>query len=261
MVCVPPGALVVCWAPDPSYTPTVPRASGEILDRTTAVAKLQDVIDLWLSDNPSPRVLDAGCGGMRQFRLSAGAHVVGIDIAADQLENNSAVQERIVGDIQTFPLAPQSFDIVICWDVLEHVPRPRAALQNLRQAVAPGGLLVLAGPNLLSLKGLVTRITPYWFHRAYYRRTHKLEPFRTYLRLATSPDSLGRWAPRHSLSTEYFALYESDMQLELRQRARLRGRLWTVTSNALVTLTGGRFNPSATDFVLVLRPAQEPAPV
>lgn len=49
------------------------------------------------------------------------------------------------------------------------MPRPVAALDNLAKAPTPGAVLVLGGPNLYSLKGIISGITPYWFHRLVYR--------------------------------------------------------------------------------------------
>ncbi len=44
----------------------------------------------------------------------------------------------------------------------------RAALNQL-EWTRPGGLLVIGVPNLWSLRGLITKLTPFWFHRLVYR--------------------------------------------------------------------------------------------
>src|SRR5439155_1728066 len=84
-----------------------------------------------------------------------------------------SVDEKILGDIQTYPL-PNDLDAVVCWDVLEHLPEPDRALRNFFQAVKPGGVIVVKSPNTRSLKALVTKLTPLRFHTWYYRRLLRL---------------------------------------------------------------------------------------
>ena len=44
---------------------------------------------------------------------------------------------------EAIPLADNSFDLAICWDVIEHVQHPQALLQELRRVVRPGGRVLL----------------------------------------------------------------------------------------------------------------------
>jgi 2-polyprenyl-3-methyl-5-hydroxy-6-metoxy-1,4-benzoquinol methylase len=230
----------------------------QIADSAVVISEVQAVVERCLMGNLAPRVLDAGCGSQRYLQLAGCAHIIGLDVDEEQLDRNTVIQDKILGDIQTFPLPAQSFDLVICWDVLEHVPRPIAALNNLAQALTPSGLLVLGGPNLYSLKGLITRITPYWFHRLVYRVytrrwRSRSEPFRTYLRRGSSPRHVASWAAQHRLLTEYFMLHESPLQREFRRRIRMPAGFWSMLESVLRLLTSGRFELMATDFVLVLR--------
>jgi SAM-dependent methyltransferase len=217
-----------------------------------ALAGLQAALTALLDGPSDMRVLDAGCGSRMHLRLSPHAHIVGIDISAKQLAHNDALDERILGDIQTYSLPPASFDLVLCWDTLEHLRRPQLALENLKQALRPGGLMVLGGPNPLSLKGLVTWLTPYWVHRLAYRGSSE-RPFKTYRRLTTSPVLLARWARNEAMQTEYFATYESPMQVELRRRLLIDGRLWRSIRATTRRLSGQLIDLPATDFMLVVK--------
>ena len=66
------------------------------------------------------------------------AHVTVVDIDEDQIRNNDYAQETILGDIQTYRFAPDSFDLVICYNVIEHLPDVEAALIRLLRVAEAG---------------------------------------------------------------------------------------------------------------------------
>jgi 2-polyprenyl-3-methyl-5-hydroxy-6-metoxy-1,4-benzoquinol methylase len=94
------------------------------------------------------------------------------------------------------------FDAIVCIDVLEHLDHPRAALANMHEALAPGGLMVIKLPNAMSLKGLITKLTPHGFHVWVFRNVFgkrnagvdDVGPFKAHMRWAISPRALRRWA-------------------------------------------------------------------
>jgi SAM-dependent methyltransferase len=110
----------------------------------------------WLPERVS-RMLDVGCG--------AGATTVAVkrirDVAwaggVEYVEGVAAVAERDVdrvwrGDAAKAPLeesiAPQSLDLVLCLDVLEHMPDPWAMVRRLSVLIAPAGRLIVSVPNI-----------------------------------------------------------------------------------------------------------------
>lgn len=163
------------------------------------------------------RVLEAGCGSASHLSLLPAAHTVGIDISKEQLDRNAVVEEKIVGDIQEYPLPKEEFDVVVCWMVLEHVPRPKDALLNMFRATKMGGLVILGIPNLLSIKGLATKLTPFWFHELFYRlMKYKSHPFPTYLRADIAPKRLVRFAEENGFTVELFRLVDGGQVERLR---------------------------------------------
>ena len=89
-----------------------------------ALRQLQAFVDEALHGRTRLRVLDAGCGSSSYVKAPESAHRVGIDISEEQLRKNTFVDEKILGDIQTYELPPASFDVIICWWVLEHLREP-----------------------------------------------------------------------------------------------------------------------------------------
>lgn len=224
--------------------------------------QLQTVLDSFFRGRDRLRVLDAGCGAGRHVTLKHAASVVGLDISQDQLARNTSVDEKILGDVQTYPLPEAEFDLAVCWDLLEHLPNPRRALTNMVRALKPGGALVLAVPNATSLKGLVTRFTPYFVHAFFYRwvigdrRENGFAQFPTYLRSAISPVALVRFAKGHGLSVPFMRLYEGPVQHVMRRRYRVADAAFRVLGAASRAMTGGRVDLNHSDVLVVLQKPQ-----
>jgi SAM-dependent methyltransferase len=104
----------------------------------------------------SGRVLEVGCGLGHLLSLFGENHqVYGTDINPWALKK---AQENVPGglfavmsaeDLGAFP--GKNFAIVIAKHVVEHLPYPERAVAEMGRVLAPGGLLVLATPNLDSL--------------------------------------------------------------------------------------------------------------
>ena len=160
------------------------------------------------------QVLDAGCGGGDFYADFPNAHVVGIDLDADALARNDKIDEQIVGDILSYPFESDSFDVILCQDVLEHLQDPTTAVRNFARWVKPGGRIILGYPNVMSLKGMVTKFTPHAFHLWFYRQilgsrlagTPGYGPYRTHLRFAISPRNIRKLANEVRLDVETIEL-------------------------------------------------------
>ncbi|MEH3055199.1 MAG: class I SAM-dependent methyltransferase [Patulibacter minatonensis] len=99
------------------------------------------------------RVLDAGCssGYLTERLVRNGCTVVGLEYDAEAAAVAGRwCEQMLVGDIETMdlPLEEESFDVVLCGDLIEHLRNPQAAMARLRPFLRPGGRLVLSTPNV-----------------------------------------------------------------------------------------------------------------
>jgi SAM-dependent methyltransferase len=115
---------------------------------------------------PNGRVLDIGCGrghilhNLRQ----RGWTVQGVELNADAATHARDVLGLDVA-VESFNperFADGSFDVIIMWHVLEHLPDVGSVLAACRRMLRPGGLLVVSVPNLESWQARLTR--HHWFH-------------------------------------------------------------------------------------------------
>jgi ubiquinone/menaquinone biosynthesis C-methylase UbiE len=102
---------------------------------------------------PGCKVLDAGAGECQYSSLFRHCDYKTQDFAEYVGTESGPLIERweygkidYVCDIVNIPVPDRFFDIVLCTEVLEHVPRPIEALQELSRVLAPGGTLLLTAP-------------------------------------------------------------------------------------------------------------------
>jgi 2-polyprenyl-3-methyl-5-hydroxy-6-metoxy-1,4-benzoquinol methylase len=128
----------------------VPEATQEELIAAEHVARYEWAASL----APGRRVLDAGCGtgyGAAILADGGAAHVLGVDMAAAVVEAARSRETDRLGfdqaDISRLPYADASFDLITCFEVIEHVPEQSAVIGELARVLAPGGVLAISSPN------------------------------------------------------------------------------------------------------------------
>ena len=91
-------------------------------------------------------ILDIGCGSSRIVQTLPQA--VGLDMQIRKLRWLRAPGRQLVqGSLSDLPFADESFDAVICSEVIAHIPRDRIDLTDMVRVLAPGGRLVLGTPD------------------------------------------------------------------------------------------------------------------
>jgi ubiquinone/menaquinone biosynthesis C-methylase UbiE len=112
----------------------------------------------------STRILDIGCGSSRI--LQSLPQAVGLDMQIRKLRWLRAPGRQLIqGSLSQLPFADESFDAVICSEVIEHIPRDEVDLTDMVRVLAPGGALVLGTPDYgtwtwRTLEGMYKKVFP-----------------------------------------------------------------------------------------------------
>jgi SAM-dependent methyltransferase len=208
-------------------------------------------------------IYEAG-GGSTSFLpldVSRRAHVTVVDIDKDQIRNNDYAQATILGDIQTYRFPDGSFDLVICYNVIEHLADVEAALVGFCYSLKQGGLILIGAPNPKSLSGVVTRYSPHWVHVWFYRyvRGEKQAgqpgqpPFPTYFHPLVMLSNLENFAASHGLQIIYRRQYESPRYPEMRARQPVFAALLDGVARIMNFLLPGNVDVRRGDYHVILQ--------
>ena len=148
-------------------------------------------------DEPAPKVLDVGCGGgiLSEGLAKMGAKVTGIDLSRASIEvaREHAEQSGLTIDYQVVSVEeiaqsqPESFDVITCMEMLEHVPDPAGIVSACARALKPGGHAFFSSINRTPKAFLFAIIGGEYILRLLPRGTH------TYSKLIR-PSELKQWS-------------------------------------------------------------------
>ena len=151
------------------------------------------------------RVLDVGCGGgiLSESMAEKGAGVMGIDLGEKalkvaklhQLESGSQVDYQLIAVEELASQQPESFDVVTCMEILEHVPDPAAIIDACARLVKPGGSVFFSTINRNPKAYLFAVIGAEYVLNMLPKGTHAYEKF-------IKPSELSAWARQAGLNVE-----------------------------------------------------------
>ncbi len=148
------------------------------------------------------RVLDVGCGRGVMLRgiLDLGYEAHGVELNAAAAEGaDRRAKIRIAPQLADARYPSSTFDAVILWHVLEHLPQPDQTLDEIARVLKPGGRLIIAVPNLGSWQSRWSGAN--WFHLDLPRHVYHF-----------SDRTLAKLVDRHGFqvcSTRHFALLQN----------------------------------------------------
>ena len=113
---------------------------------------------------PSGSLLDLGCSSGSFFEFIKGEQwkLYGIEMSAEcaKIAREKSGAEVFVGDIVDAQFPPESFDVITCFDVLEHLYEPRQVMAKVINWLKPGGIFYVLVPNIDSAEARV--FGSYW---------------------------------------------------------------------------------------------------
>lgn len=116
-------------------------------------------------------ILDAGAGELKYKQYCNALKYTSQDFGQyDGKGDGAGIQTKtwdnskldIVSDIASIPVADQSFDNILCTEVIEHIPHPIEAIKEFSRILKPGGRLILTAPFCS-----MTHFAPYHFYSGF----------------------------------------------------------------------------------------------
>lgn len=235
-------------------------ASPPVREAERARAEVHAVLARSLPAGPI-RIYEAGGGSTSYLPadLIARAEITVVDIDPVQVANNGYAHQVFQGDIQTWRFEAPAFDLVVCYNVIEHLDDVAAAFEGFRSAVKPGGLVLIGAPHPRSLSGVVTRFTPHGFHVWFCKRILGWRtagqpgspPFPTVFHPLVDPQRLAAHAASLGFKVLHSRVYESPRYPEIRARLPWLGALLDAFAWTLNRVTAGDVRHG--DYLMVLR--------
>ena len=131
---------------------------------------------------PHVKILDVGSGRSPTLAPELrppDTEYVGLDISRAELEaaTPSAYNKIVVGDIASRDLRLiDTFDLVLSWQVLEHVEDLEMAVSNIKSYLRPGGRLVAQLSGSFALFAVIARMTPHKYRDMALEKLLKMNP-------------------------------------------------------------------------------------
>jgi ubiquinone/menaquinone biosynthesis C-methylase UbiE len=127
-----------------------------------------DVLLAYAGAPPGTVFLDVGCGpGFHTLRLARRGYRVravdfspfALELARKNIDVASLPDQIELGqeDLLALSFADDSFERILCWGVLMHIPEVERAIGEVSRVLAPGGRLIVSEANMHSLEATLVR--------------------------------------------------------------------------------------------------------
>jgi len=148
------------------------------------------------------QMIDVGCGGgiLSESLAKLGANVTGIDMGNEPLnvaklhalETGVSINYQKITAEEKAQQSPNTFDVVTCMEMLEHVPDPASVIQACSTLVKPGGLIFFSTLNKSIKSYLLAILAAEKLLKIVPDGTHDHDKF-------IRPSQLISWAEEHGL--------------------------------------------------------------
>ncbi len=183
-------------------------------------------------------VLDVGCGGgiLSESMAALGARVTGIDAGQAPLEvaklhlleSGYEVEYQHIMVEELAAQQPETFDVVTCMEMLEHVPDPGSVISSCARLLKPGGMAFFSTINRNPKAWMLAVIGAEYLLQMLPRGTHEYAKF-------IKPSELDQWIRQAGLAmthmtgmtynplTRIYKLNERDVDVNYLVTARKDG--------------------------------------
>ena len=126
------------------------------------------------------KILDAGCGDQQYRKYCAHLEYYGQDLGKYTFPDRKMINEigikkkfeygelNYVGNIWEIEEKDAFFDVILCTEVLEHIPYPNETLAEFSRLLKPGGKLILTAPS-----NCLRHFDPYFIYSGFSDRWHE----------------------------------------------------------------------------------------
>ncbi|MEW6209036.1 MAG: class I SAM-dependent methyltransferase [Acidobacteriota bacterium] len=113
--------------------------------------------------------LEAGCGHQifpewrsseEQETVSRARMVVGVDLDFEGMKKHRTIERVVYSNLEQLPFASESFGLVTCNMVVEHLADPGAVFKEFYRVLRPGGKVIIHTPNALGYTTIAARMLP-----------------------------------------------------------------------------------------------------
>ncbi|MFC0338624.1 3-demethylubiquinone-9 3-methyltransferase [Kushneria avicenniae] len=182
------------------------------------------------------RVIDVGCGGgiLSEAMAHRGAEVTGIDLGEaplsvarlHQQQSGVEVDYQCISAEDMAAQQPGSFDVVVCFEMLEHVPDPGSVIKACARLARPGGHVFFSTINRNPKSWAMAIVGAEYILNLLPRGTHSYQRF-------IRPSELARWARQADLDvrditgmiynpvTRRYRLSDSDLDVNYFMHTRV----------------------------------------
>ena len=151
------------------YTPYSPWYSSEFYYETYywdqnleppsfVQSRLEEIIGQFASYRQTNRLLDIGCGAGNLLLAAqkSGWNAQGLDVSPNAVKHVRELGFQVFhGELSDAQFPREQFDVITAAELLEHLPDPRAALQEIARLLRPGGMFWTTTPHA---RGLAARV-------------------------------------------------------------------------------------------------------
>jgi SAM-dependent methyltransferase len=222
-----------------------------ILEASQKISLLGNFVRAQGTNDRSIEILEAGCGHRWLLKLDGKKFfLTGIDLDEEALEIRRTVRkdldEAIHGDLRTVEFGARKFDVIYSAFVLEHIAGAEDVLSRMTAWLKPDGIIIIEIPDPDSVKGLITRITPHWFHVLYYRFVLGIRtaghpghgPYRTYFDPVVSRAGIREFCLKQGLRIDAEYAFATDGPKKKGMRALVGLATKITTALSLGTVPG-----------------------